>query len=186
MIKVKTLEALVREELTKVYPQLQINCRKVCGDGYDKWGHDLLHMCIEIFLEKKLVDQLYTIHIGKIEHFITNIMNRQLKLGKTTRFWHKHRKFTNSIREYYTDHFMYKEEDSFKKPFEDEVTDLMQCINIQINKLDPFQKMLIKEKVDLGYTYRDIENKYNIPYSALQGELKRVLKKIKQTCKHLR
>jgi len=186
MIKVKNLERLVREEITKQYPQLVINSEKVCGSGSSRWANDLLHMCIEIFLEKPLKDQIYTIHIGKVENFVTSLMNRQLKLGRTTRFYHTHRKFTERMREYYTDHFIYKEEDSFKKPFEDEVTDLMQCINSEINKLDPFQKMLIKEKVDLGYTYRDIANKYNISYSALQSELKRVLKKIKQTCKHLR
>ena len=71
MIKIKNLEALVREEITKQYPQLRINSEKVCGTGTHRWADDLLHMCIEIFLEKPLKDQIYTIHLGKVEHFIT-------------------------------------------------------------------------------------------------------------------
>ena len=45
--------------------------------------------------------------------------------------------------------------------------------------------MLIKEKVDWGSSYVDISKKYNIPYGSLQGGLKRILKKIKEQCKHL-
>lgn len=184
-IKSKDLEKVVRDEISKIYPQLKINSRNVCGDNWRKWADDLLHLSIEFFLEKPLKDQIYTLHIGKLEHFITNIANRQLKLGQTTRFWHTHRKYTYKSREYFSN-IDYEVDDFYKKPFEDEVTDLMSCIKSQINDLDPYQKMLIKEKVEYGNTYRDIAKKYNIPYFSLQTELKKVLKNIKQKCKHLR
>ena len=178
-------EKRVREELTKVFPQLQINCRNVCGQGYDKWGDDLLQLSIEMFLEKPLEDQIETIDKGKLENFITYIMNFQLKRGKTTRFWHTHRKFVGQTRELFVGTYDYKY-DGLKEPFADEVSELQECINKQMSHLDPFEKMLIQEKVQWGTKFTEISEKYNIPYGSLQSGLKKTLKKIKEQCQHLR
>ena len=178
-------EKRVREELTKVFPQLKINCRNVCGQGYDKWGDDLLQLSIEIFLEKPIEDQIKTIENNKLENFITYIMNFQLKIGKTSRFWHTHRKFSNSTRELFVGTYDYKNQ-SLKEPFEDEVSELQDCINKHIAKLDPFEKMLIQEKVQWGSKFTDMAEKYNIPYGSLQSGLKKTLKKIREQCQHLR
>ena len=185
-MKLSKDEVRVREELTKVYPQLQINCRKVCGQAFDKWGDDLLHLSIEMFLEKPIEKQIFTIEQNKLENFITYIMNFQLKRGKTTRFWHTHRKFVGQTRELFNGTYDYKRDDMFPKPFEDEVSELQQCINKSINKLDPFEKMLIKERVEWGMNYTEIAEKYNIPYSSLQGGVKKILRKIKEQCQHLK
>ena len=186
MKKLSEDEKRVRKELAKVFPQLQINSRKVCGQAYDKWGHDLLSLSIEMFLEKPIEDQITTIDNNKLEHFITYIMNFQLKRGKTTRFWHTHRKFVGNTRELFNGTYDYKQDDMFPKPFEDEITELQQCINKHISTLNPFEKMLIKQKIELGVRLTEIADQYDIPYSSLQTGLRRTLKKIKEQCQHLR
>ena len=178
-------EIRVREELTKVFPQLQINARNVCGQGYDKWGDDLLQLCVEIYLEKPLDYQIKVIDDNKLENFITYTMNFQLKRGKTTRFWHTHRKFVGNTRELFVGTYDYNY-NGMKEPFEDELSDLQECINKQMSKLDPFEKMLLIEKIQWGSKYTEIAKKYDIPYNQLQHGLKKTLKKIKETCQHLR
>lgn len=178
-------EIRVREELTKVFPQLKINCKKVCGQGFDKWGDDLLQLSIEMFLEKPIEDQIETVDKGKLENFITYIMNFQLKRGKTTRFWHTHRKFVGNTRELFVGTYDYNY-NGMKEPFEDELSDLQECINKQMSKLDPFEKMLLTEKIQWGSKYTEIAKKYDIPYNQLQHGLKKTLKKIKEICQHLR
>jgi DNA-directed RNA polymerase specialized sigma24 family protein len=185
MNKLTEDEKRVRTELSKVFPQLQINARKVCGQGFDKWGDDLLQLSVEIYLEKPLDYQIKVIDDGKLENFITYTMNFQLKRGKTTRFWHTHRKFLNSTRELFVGTYDYKNP-GLTEPFEDEISDLQECINKQMSKLDPFEKMLLTEKIQWGSKYTDIAKKYNIPYGQLQQGLKKTLNKIKEICQHLR
>ena len=185
-MKLSEDEIKVREELTRVFPQLQINAQKVCGQAYHKWGDDLLQLSVEMFLEKPIEDQIFTVEQNKLENFITYIMNFQLKRGKTTRFWHTHRKFVGNTRELFVGSYDYKQDDMFPKPFEDEVSELQQCINKCISKLDPFEKMLIKERVEWGSNFTEIAERYDIPYSSLQGGIKKILKKIKEQCQHLK
>jgi hypothetical protein len=52
--------------------------------------------------------------------------------------------------------------------------------------LNPYEKMLIQERVYWGSKFTDIAKKYNIPYTSLSTGLKTTLKKIKQKCQHLR
>ena len=185
MKKLTEDEKRVRKELTKVFPQLQINCQKVCGAGYNKWGDDLLQLSVEMFLEKPIEDQIFTIEQNKLENFITYIMNFQLKRGRTTRFWHTHRKFLGTTRELYNGTYDYKHDEMFPKPFDEEISDLQMCIDKQVEDLNPFQKMLIQEKVYYGNSFVDISKKYDIPYTSLQQGLKRTLRNIKELCKHL-
>lgn len=186
MKKLSEDEKRVREELTKVFPQLVINAKNVCGKGYDKWGDDLLQLSIEMFLEKPIEDQIKTIDNNKLENFITYIMNFQLKRGKTTRFYHTHRKFVGSTRELFAGSYNYDYDDDFERPLDDEASELQECINKHIKDLNPFEKMLINEKVQWGVKLTDISVKYNIPYSSLQTGLRRTLNKIKKQCQHLR
>jgi len=181
-MKLSKDEIKVREELTKAFPQLQINAEKVCGRGASKWADDLLQLSVEMFLEKPIEDQIYTVNQNKLENFITYIMNFQLKRGKTTRFWHTHRKFVGSSRELFVGSYDYKQDDMFPKPFEEEISALQMCINKYVKDLNPFQQMLIQEKVYYGNSFVEISEKFDIPYSSLQTGLKRTLKNIKEKC----
>ena len=180
----KEKKAFVDKHITKIFPQLQINMQKICGQGASKWQDDLLQLSLEFFLNKPLDVQYESCVNNKCEHFVTFIGNFQLK-SSTSRFWHTHRKFINSTRELFVGSYKYDNELNYPKPFEDEISDLQMCINKQMSKLDPYEKMLLTEKVDWGNTYVEISEKYNIPYGSLQSGLKKTLKKIKEKCKHL-
>jgi hypothetical protein len=178
-------KAFVDKHITKIFPQLQVNMTKVCGVAYSRWGDDLLSIAVEFFLNKPLDVQYESCKENKAENFITYIANFQLK-SSTSRFWHTHRKFVGNTRELYAGSYDYKQDDMFPKPFEDEISELQKCINKSISKLDPFEKMLIKERVEWGMNFTDIAEKYNIPYSSLQGGIKKILRKIKEQCQYLK
>ena len=174
-------EKWVRKELTKLWPQLQINEKKVLGSGHQLYGGDLLAVAIEFFLNKPIENQVEAFKEGTAENYITYIMNLQAK-SSTTKFYIQYKKPTLSIREYYPDSYLYdshKEEDT-------EDDDLMLCIKKNIHKLDPFEKMLVTERIIKGTGYEDIIEKYDIPYSSLSNELTKVKKKLKRLCQHLR
>ena len=174
-------EVWVREELTKLYPQLVINCQKTLGAAYPKHGGDLLAVCIEFFLNKPIETQVESFKSGKAENFITFMMGMQSKSG-SSKFYNQYRRFNESIRDYYEDHYIYdyEQEEIF------EVDDYMLCIRRVQDQLNPYEKMLIQERIMLGEKFVDIAEKYDIPYSSLAFELKQVLKKIKKKCQHLR
>lgn len=178
-------EVYVRKELAKIYPQLQVNIRKVCGMGYDKWGPDLLSLAIEMFLEKKVETQLKTIADGKLENFITYIANFQLKIGKTSRFYHRFRKHSNSHREYFAN-YDYNIDPEFPTPFEDEKSMLDICIEKETKNLMPYEKMLIQKRVQQNWKFTELEELYNIPASTMARDVKRILKEIKNKCKKYR
>lgn len=93
-------EIFIRKELEKIYPQLKINCKKVCGDGHWRWGDDLLAVAITFFLEKPIEAQLKTVANNKLENFITWIMNMQLK-SSSSYFYSRYRKPRMMMREMY-------------------------------------------------------------------------------------
>lgn len=174
-------EQRVRDELAKIYPQLVINAQKTCGNGYEKWGDDLLAMCILIYLEKPIQQQIKIIDDGKLENYITYIMGFQLKLG-TTAFFHTYRKHSarsNEIGDWHA-------KKTYNLAFEDEPDPCAECIKQEIDKLDPYLKMLVNEKVIENETYSAISRKYDINYHHLKKDTQEILKQIQKTCKHLR
>lgn len=182
MKKLSDKEKQVRKALADIYPQLRINARKVCGGGFDIWGEDLLAMSIEFFLEKETDYQLKVIADGKIEHYITRIMNFQLKLG-TTKFYHKYRKFSERGREMY-DNYNYG--DAYitnSEPFPDEIGECAQCIQEEIEKLDPYLKMLAKERLIEGRKYKELTEKYNnISYHNMKVDSEELQIKLRNKC----
>ena len=181
----KEKKVYVDKHLTKIFPQLQINMTKVCGTAYDKWGDDLLQLSVEFFLEKDLEVQYEACVNNRAENFITYIANFQLK-SSTSRFWHTHRKFVGSTRELFVGNYEYDMYPNYPQPFEDEISLLQMCIDKQMKDLNPFQQMLIKEKVQYGNSFTEISEKFDIPYTSLQTGLKRTLKNIKEKCQHLK
>lgn len=171
----------VDKHITKIYPQLVINTQKTLGAAFPKHGGDLLALSLEFFLNKPLDVQYDACKNNKCENFVTFIMGFQSKSG-SSKFYHEYRKFNESIRDYYVDHHQYDIEKQDK--YEDD--DLMVCIKNQIDKLNPYEKMLVEERIFKGMRYVDIAKRYDIPYASLRLELDRVLTKIKVRCKHYR
>lgn len=184
-MKLSKDEQKVRTELTKIYPQLVINCQKTCGAAYDKHGGDLLAMCIEFYLEKPLDYQLKVIDDGKLEHFITHMMGFQLKLG-TTRFYHHYRKHNEKMRELLPNYVYKGWMVEYEKPFQDEESEVYQCMKQVIEKLNPYEKMLVDELIINKEKYIDVSKKYNIQYTHLKRDSIKVRNKIKQACQHWR
>lgn len=176
----KEKKSYVDKHLTEIYPQLKINMQKVCGAGHDLWADDLLSISLEYFLKKPLDVQYESCLNNKAENFCTYIANFQLKSGYS-KFWHIHRKFSTSTREYFTDNHQYdiEKEDMWKDD------DRMLCIKEAIKDLDPYRKMLVEERVLKGMRFQDLADRYEIPYSSLTLTLKQTLKEVKEKCKHL-
>ena len=181
MIELTEQEKWVRKELTKLYPQLQINERKVLGSAYEQYGGDLLAVAIEFFLNKPIANQVEAFEKGTAENYVTFIMNLQAK-SSSTHFYHHYKKHTLNMREYYPDSYLY---DAHKRE-DDSDDDLMLCIKANIEKLNPFEKMLVTERIIKGMPYDDIILKYNITYASLSGELNKVKKKLRKLCQHYR
>jgi hypothetical protein len=178
-------EVFVRKQLEEIYPQLIINSEKTCGYHFDKYGLDLLSVCITFFLEKPIEVQLKTIRDGKLENFITFMMAVQMKSG-SSHFYHKYRKHHTKQRELFLD---YDYGDSYKvvnNAFnEPEHKKFLECVLCEVEKLDPYLKMIVKERVMNGRKYTELVDKYYINYPALKKDQEQVLKKLKEKCKHL-
>ncbi len=61
----------------------------------------------------------------------------------------------------------------------------MLCIKQAINNLDPYEKMLVEERVIKGRKFKELAERYDIPYSSLTYTLKNTIKELKEKCKHL-
>lgn len=178
-------EIQIRKALTKVYPQLLINAKKVCSYSFDKYGLDLIAVCVEFFLRKPLEAQLKTIEDNKLENFITFMMAIQLK-SSTSKFYKEYRQHHIKQRELYDISYeKYGFESVTNDAFEDEPNRLIECIQKQITKLDPYSQMLIRERVILESSYTDISKRYNINYPSLKRDTDKALTEIKELCKGL-
>lgn len=177
-------EKYVRDELTKVYPQLKINMQKTCGFNAHRWADDLLAVSVTFFLEKDLDVQLKVISDGKLENYITFIAGMQVKSG-SSKFFNTYRKFMNNQREILPN-YLYKEyRVTYPEPFEDEENLREKCLRLEMDKLNPYERMIVEKKVIDDMTYKDISKTYNIPYSSLAKDAKAVMEKIKNACIHL-
>lgn len=174
-------EKWVREELAKLWPQLQINEEKILGAGYQLYGGDLMAVAVEFFLNKPIDNQVKAFKEGKAENYITWIANLQAK-SSTTKFYSEYKKHTINMREYYPDNYLYDQH--IEEDTSDD--DLMLCIKQAIKQLDPFERMLVEERIIKGLSYEEINEKYDIPYSGLSNQLVKVKKKLKALCIHFK
>lgn len=178
----KEKREIVTKEIGNIYDQLIINCQKTCGAGYDRWGGDLLAMCIEMFLEKETEYIWKVYQDGKIENFITFMMGFQLK-SNSSKFWHVYRKHMYNNRELFD--IQYNNRVSQNKAFKDEPSDVYHCMKKVIDSLDPYQKMLVNEIMIQGKKFNKTSEKYDINYHSLKNDYKKVQDLIKSKCQHL-
>jgi len=175
----------VTDELGRIHPQLEINCRKTCGAGHYKWGDDLLAMCLEMFLEKE-TDYIYKVYQdGKLENFITFMMGFQLK-SSSSRFYHRYRKEFEKTRDLLPNYALRQERVAFNDAFSDEPSMLYTCMKREIENLNPYEKMIVNEIMLDKQKFNFISKKYNINYYSLKKDYKRLKDQISNKCKHLR
>tara|TARA_R110000803_G_scaffold38327_8_gene82783 strand:- start:2156 stop:2716 length:561 start_codon:yes stop_codon:yes gene_type:complete len=177
-------EIYIRKEIANIYPQLLINAKKTCGYAFDKHGLDLIAVCVEFFLSKPLKDQLRTIENNKLENFLTFMMAMQLKSG-SSRFYYQYRKHHEKQRELYFNFDYGYEYITYNDAFKNEKSELLTCLECEIDKLDPYLKMLVKEKLIEQKTYVDISTQYDINYTSLKKDTNKAIKQIKLKCQDL-
>jgi hypothetical protein len=170
-------EIFVRKELEKIYPQLEINCKKVCGEGYWRWGNDLLAVAVTFFLEKPIEAQLKTIADNKLENFITWIMNMQLK-SSTSYFYTRYRKPRMMMRE------MYEGDLDYMYGTENVPEEAISCIireleNIPVEYKDAILSTIYDQKAEFK-----ILEEIGIGRTAFRKTLDTYLEQIQTKCKH--
>lgn len=170
-------EIFVRKELENIYPQLQINCRKVCGDAYWRWGDDLLAVAVTFFLEKPVKAQLKTIEDRKLENFITWIMNMQLK-SSSSYFYSRYRKPRMQMRELYEGDldYMYGTE-SVKE-------EAIECILAELENIPKDYREAILSRIYDNEPEGSIIKNLNIGRISFRKEIEKHLTYIQTKCQH--
>jgi hypothetical protein len=169
-------EKFVRDQLTKIYPQLQKNMYKVCGDAHWRWGDDLLAVAVTFFLEKPLEDQLKTIKNNKLENFITWIANMQLK-SSSSKFFSVYRKPNGQYRELYEDYKYIIEENESNE-------DLLQCIENQLNNIPELYKNVILDILYKHKTMSEYQQELELGTITFKKTVNQYLTQIQRKCQH--
>jgi len=169
---------ILDKELTKIYPQLVINMDKVCGYNKHLWAADLLVVAVEYWLAKPLEQQWKTYNDNKMENFITFIASVQVR-SNNSKFYSHYRKASIQSRELF-DNYKYVPDENLEQDYEL----VIECMKKEIELLNPYEKMLIEEKIIQGKSYNYINQKYNIHNGHLLRDIKRIVKRIRTKCEH--
>ena len=169
----------IEKAMGKLYPQLQINCKKLCGSGYDQFGPDLLPHTIDQFLNMPLDRQYEIMFEDKPEHYITRAMALQLK-SSTSTFYIRYRKPMMASRELLPD-YEYKD---YNTTLDDHVdVEIKECLEYHtFNSLDYYDKYLITEHYYKGVNVTDMSNNLDIQPGRLSRDIKKALTKLKELC----
>ena len=172
----------VRREIERIYPQLLINCEKTCTTNFQRWGHDILALCIEMFLSKEIETQIKVIEDGKLENYITFMIGLQLK-SSSSRFYHHYRKPVDKIREFFPNYAYKGQNVSFPEPFQDEQDPVITCLLKVKEELPPFEKMVLDRHMINKEKFIDLSQEYQIPYFQFKLAKDKVKKLMTQKCK---
>ena len=169
-------EVFVRNELTKVYPQLKKNMKKVCGAGYEQWGDDLLSVAITFFLEKPLHQQLKTIEENKLENFITWIANIQLK-SNSSKYYTVYRRPLIAERELFVNkNYNYN---PYGEGFNEE---LMKCVEEVLSEIDSDWSQYFVQIVYNNLPLQDIAKQAHLSMSTVKRTIDDITKLIQNRC----
>lgn len=174
-----TKEEQIRKRLAEIYPQLKINCKKVCGYGYEQWGDNLLAHAIKSFLEMDL-DKQYRIMVedDNAERYITSGMAISIK-SRTSTFYRIYRRDLYQSREIL--------EINYDKLFhtdldKDESKEKIECIANAVDKLPFYEKHLVKKHYYEGVNVAELGRQLNIQPARLTADIRIALLKIKKLC----
>ena len=170
----------IRIGLSKLHPQLVINCKKLCGTGYNQWGDDLLTHTLGQFLSMKTEKQYKILFLDKkAEHYITFGMRVQLK-SSTSTFYTIYRKPMLKTRELLPD---YKYPGYNTDKDDDATLEIKDCFTHHINNtLNFYDKHLITEHYYKGISVSDMSLILDISPGTLGKDIKKILIKLKKLC----
>lgn len=171
---------LIAECVRNLYPQLVINCKKLCGSGYDAWGADLLPHTVEQFLNMPIETQWRVcFEDKKPENYITRAMSLQLK-SSTSTFYIRYRKPMMANRELLPDYEYKDYNTTLDTPLDAEIKE---CLEYHThNSLDYYDKHLITEHYYKGVNVSDMSQALDIQPGRLSRDIKKALTKLKELC----
>ena len=179
----KQKQEAITKEMAELYPQLQINCKKVCGSGYQLWGDNLLPHIITEFLSMNL-DKQYKILVedNAGEFYITRSMAMSLK-SSTSSFWRIYRRDIGSYRELLPD---YRYPSLVESDDDVNVSEVKECLRFHVdNTLDFYDRYLIQEHYYNGANLSTISENTGIQPYRVTADIKKALKKLKKLCGEL-
>jgi len=169
----------IEKAMAELYPQLQINCKKLCGKGFDQWGTDLLPHTVDQFLSMDLDRQYEIMFEDKPEHYITRAMAMQLK-SSTSTFYNRYRKPMMANRELLPDYEYKDYNTTLDTPVD---TEIKECFAYHVeNTLDYYDKYLIISHYYTGMTVTEMAKNTGIQPGRLTRDMKKVLTKLKKLC----
>jgi len=171
-----TKKEQINKRLEEIYPQLQINCKKVCGYGFEQWGDNLLSHTIKSFLEMP-IDKQHKILVE--DNAGENYMTRSMAIGlksKTSTFYRIYRRELYQSREIL--------EINYDKPVDgpDPAKEKVECIAEAVKKLPFYEEYLIKKHYYEGVSVAELGRTLQIQPARLTTDIKIALLKIKQKC----
>ena len=172
----------VNKRLDEIYPQLRINCKKVCGAGFNHWGENLLAHSIVSFLNMDL-DKQYRIMCedDAAENYITRGMAISIKSYTSTFFRLYRRDLYNSRELLEINYEKYTTKIDFGNDNEHE--DRLTCIEQAVNNLPYYEKFLVKKHYYEGVNVAELGRQLNIQPARLTSDIKIALLKMKKQCK---
>ena len=173
-------KAAVTKHIGELYPQLRINCKKVCGAGFNLWGENLLSHIITEFLSINLDKQYKILVEDKAgENYITRSMAISLK-SSTSTFYRKHRRDSQSYREILPD---WKYPSLVETDEEINTSVIKDCLKHHVeNTLEFYDKYLIQEHYYGGVNLSVISENTGIQPYRITRDIKKALKKLKKLC----
>ena len=170
----------IKIALDKLYPQLQINVKKVCGAGSDLWLDNLLPHTLEQFMSMDTDKQYKILYEDKMgENYISRAMALQLK-SSTSSFYRIYRRGSIESRELLPEYHYQgynTEEDT------DVANEVKECLLYHTeNSLDFYDKFLIKEHYFKGIAIGEMAIRTDIQPGRLTRDIKKALTKLKKLC----
>ena len=175
-------KSAINKRLQEIYPQLKINCKKVCGAGYNHWGENLLAHSIVSFLNMD-IDKQYRIMVADdaAENYITRGMAISIK-SYTSSFFRLYRRDLYNSREILEINYE-KHSTKMKIDEDDDYEDRLNCIEQAVKELPFYEHYLIKKHYYEGINVAELGRQLDIQPARLTNDIKLALLKMKKLCK---
>ena len=174
-----TKKEQINKRLEEIYPQLEINCKKVCGYGYPHWGENLLAHSIQSFLQMD-IDKQYRIMVEDDagENYITSGMAISVK-SNTSSFFRIYRRELYQSREILEINY-----DEYNTNLDlDPSKEKIECLSKAVKQLDYYDKHLITEHYYKSVSVAELGRQLNIQPARLTADIRIALLKLKKICK---
>jgi hypothetical protein len=194
MTEEENMIVAINKAITKYYPKMVKDSKRICSYNADKWAEDLLSFHLAEFLTKKSLEYKYKVCVT--DDALLKYMGRAMSMGlksSASPFWHQIRKPMYNNRGIYEvdyegsngDPIDY-EVDHINEEFDTAKKDLskVDCVEWALEQMHYYDKALIEQYYLQNKTYNDIVKYYGIPHSAVVRDITKAVKKLQEHCQH--